>query len=82
MAKEQILTIDGKQYKPSDLSEDARNQLMGLRLTDQELGRLKNQQAILQTARIAYGKALQDALGISGKIENTAEDEDLTFTFS
>lgn len=81
MTKEQIFTIDGTQYKASDLSEDARNQLMGLRLTDQELGRLKNQQAILQTARIAYGLALQKALGVKGEIENTT-DEDLTFNFS
>lgn len=81
MAEEQILTIDGKQYKPSDLSEDARRQLMGLRLTDQELAHLKNQQAILQTARIAYGSALKKALGVKGEIENTTDD-DLTFNFS
>jgi len=80
MKKDQMVTIDGVQYNTADLSEDARGQLMGLRLTDQEISRAKNTLSILQTARIAYGRALSDSLGVTGNVENT-NDDDLTFTF-
>lgn len=54
----QIVTIDGKEYQASDLSENARNQLVNLRVTDQEIAKLKQQLAIYQTARTAYARAL------------------------
>jgi len=35
-----------------------------IHIVDQELARLNAQAAVLQTARIAYAKALNDALGV------------------
>lgn len=56
------VTIDGKKYQASDLSEDARNHVVNLRVTDQEIQSLKTRLAIAQTARVAYARALSDAL--------------------
>lgn len=57
-----IIKIDDKDYNTDKLSEDARKQLVNLRLTDQEIQRVQMQLAIAQTARIAYAKALRDSL--------------------
>lgn len=60
--KAQTVTIDGNEYNVSELSENARNQLVNLRVTDQEIQRLNQQLAIAQTARTAYAHALKDEL--------------------
>lgn len=64
MAKDQskTVTIDGREYNLADLSENARNQLLNLRVTDQEIQRLNQQLAIAQTARTAYANALKQEL--------------------
>lgn len=64
MAKDQSkkVTIDGREYNVADLSENARNQLVNLRVTDQEVQRLNQQLAIAQTARTAYANALKKEL--------------------
>ncbi|MDR9500032.1 MAG: DUF6447 family protein [Hydrogenovibrio sp.] len=59
---EQTITIDGKEYNLDKLSDEAKNQLTSLRVTDQEISRLQTQQAIAQTARNAYAKALGELL--------------------
>lgn len=56
------LTIDGKEYDLDKLSEEARNQVVNLRVTDQEIARVKQQLAIYQTARSTYAQALKKAL--------------------
>ena len=58
-----IIKIDDKDYDTEILSEDAKAQLTSIQFVDQELARLQAQAAVLQTARIAYSKALSDALG-------------------
>ena len=58
-----IIKIDDKDYDTDTLSDEAKAQLQSLQYVDQELARLKAQSAVLQTARIAYAKALNDALG-------------------
>ena len=58
-----IITIDEKNYDTDTLSEEAKAQLTSVQFVDQELARLNAQAAVLQTARIAYAKALNDALG-------------------
>lgn len=64
MANEEskTVTIDGREYNFEDLSENARNQLLNLRVTDQEIQRLNQQLAIAQTARTAYANALKKEL--------------------
>jgi hypothetical protein len=57
-----IIKIDNVDYDTDKLSEEAKAQLVSLQFCDQELARLQAQAAALQTARIAYAKALQAAL--------------------
>ncbi len=66
-ATSQTVTIDGKEYDVQSLSEEARTQIVNLRVTDQEIQRLKQCLAITQTARVSYAKALEAALP---KVEN------------
>ena len=56
------IKINDKEYHLNTLSDDAKKQLQALQFVDAELQRLQAQAAVLQTARIAYGNALQSAL--------------------
>lgn len=56
------ITVDDKEYDVDSLSDESRAQLGSLRYVDSELARLQAQAAALQTARIAYGRALKQAL--------------------
>jgi len=60
--KQNTITIDGTEYNVADLSENARNQIVNLRVTDAEIEKLKQQLAIFQTARTAYARALSEEL--------------------
>jgi PIN domain nuclease of toxin-antitoxin system len=57
-----IIKIDEKEYELDLLSNQAKEQLASLQFVDAELQRLTAQTAVLQTARMAYAKALQEAL--------------------
>ena len=57
-----IIKIDNKEYDFDTLPQQAREQLQALQYVDAEIQRLQAQMAAMQTARIAYGKALQEAL--------------------
>ena len=56
------IKIDNRDYDLDTLSPEARGQLTSLQFVDAELTRLQAQAAVLQTARMAYSKALQAAL--------------------
>ncbi|WP_367187342.1 hypothetical protein [Rhodoferax sp.] len=56
------ITIDNHPYDLDTLSPEARAQLTSLQFVDAELARLQAHTAVLQTARMAYSKALQAAL--------------------
>lgn len=56
------IKIDNRDYDTDTLSDDAKAQLVSLQFCDSELARLQAQSAVLQTARVAYSKALQAAL--------------------
>jgi hypothetical protein len=56
------INIDGIAYDLDTLSVEAKAQLIPLQFCDQELARLQAQAAVFQTARIAYSKALSEAL--------------------
>jgi hypothetical protein len=51
-------TIDDKEYNIADLSGVAKSQIVNIRVVDQEIAQLKQQLAIMKTARHAYGLAL------------------------
>jgi len=56
------IKIDNIDYDTEKLSDEAKAQLISLQFCDQELQRLQAQAAAIQTARMAYAKALQAAL--------------------
>lgn len=58
------IKIDDKDYDLDQLSSEAKAQLASLQFVDAELARLQAQAAALQTARMAYAKALQAALPV------------------
>lgn len=59
------ITIDNVEYNTDNLSDEAKQQLQMLQITEQEMSRLNAQLAIAQTARIAYANALKQALPVS-----------------
>jgi len=61
-ADDQVVTIDGIDYRAADLSDDAKQQMMNLKVTDEEIQRLERSLSIARTARSAYGQALLDAM--------------------
>lgn len=77
------IKIDDKDYDFDTLSADAKSQLAALQFVDAELTRLSNQAAALQTARLAYAKALKDGLAASATVahKNSALSGD-TIKFS
>ncbi|MDG2422300.1 MAG: DUF6447 family protein [Gammaproteobacteria bacterium] len=66
------ITIDGTEYDFDDLSDEVKAQLGSIRFVDAEIQRTKLTLAALQTARNAYGKAVQDVLG-----EGSAGEEEI-----
>jgi hypothetical protein len=56
------ITIDDTKYTIADLSENARNQIVNLRVVDQEIAHLQQRLAIANTARMAYANALKAEL--------------------
>ena len=60
------ITIDNKQYDYDTLPNEAKSQLASIQFVDSELDRLQAKAAALQTARMAYAKALGEALPVTG----------------
>ena len=56
------ITINNVDYDTDNLSEQAKQQLQMLVLTDSEIKRLQGQLAIAQTAKNAYAQALAQAV--------------------
>ena len=55
-------TIDDKEYELDALSDAAKSQIVNIRVVDQEISKLQQQLAIMQTARNAYSKALKEEI--------------------
>ena len=56
------IKIDNVEYDTDKLSDEAKAHLTSIQFCDQEIQRLQAQAAAIQTARMAYAKALQSAL--------------------
>ena len=56
------ITIDGKAYPLDSLTDNVKAQLVSLDAVDRRITAVQEELAILQTARIAYGNALKQAL--------------------
>ena len=59
---EQTIKIDDKEYDIESLSDDAKKQIISMRVADQEIIALNHKLAIAQTARNAYANALRECL--------------------
>ncbi|MBU6993430.1 DUF6447 family protein [Ferrovum myxofaciens] len=59
------IKIDDKEYDSEQLSEETKSQLSMIQFVDAELQRLNAQVAVLQTARNAYGKRLNETLEVN-----------------
>ena len=77
------ITIDGTEYDSEKLSEETLNQFNSVRLTDIKIQQLRIDLGIAQTARNAYGTALQAALNNEefddDSVSLLEEDENLKF---
>lgn len=52
------ITIDNKEYKLEELSDDAKAQIGSIQVVDQKISDLNAELAIMQTARNAYAQAV------------------------
>lgn len=59
-----MIKIDDKDYDLEQMSDEAKAQLASIQFVDAELQRLNAQSAVLQTARVAYAKALNELLDV------------------
>ena len=77
------ITINDVEYDSEKLSEDTINQFNSIRITDAKIQQLQAELGIAQTARNAYGAALQAALNNEEFDEDSVslleEDENLKF---
>jgi hypothetical protein len=71
------IKIDDKEYDVDTLSNEAKAQLASIQFCDQELQRLQAQAAAYQTARMAYAKALNEALPTA--ISEVMQSDKITF---
>ena len=53
------ITVDGIEYDTDNLSDNGKAQLASLQFLEFQMRKLKNQIAVYQTARQAYGTALK-----------------------
>jgi len=56
------LTLNGKEYVVSDLSQEAQQQYVNVKIAENEINRLKQQLAIAETAYNAYRRSLIAAI--------------------
>ena len=65
----QTISIDGVDYDLSDLSDNAKAQLVNIQFVDAQIQQLNNEWAVADTARIGYTNALKAEIA---KIETGA----------
>ena len=63
------ITIDGKEHDTDTLSDEVKGNLTAMQFTDAEIKRLQAKLAAMQTARMAYARAVQE--GLNGKPAST-----------
>ena len=56
------VTIDGREFETDDLSDVAKQQLQNVAMSDRKLENLRNEMAMVQTARNAYAQNLANEL--------------------
>jgi hypothetical protein len=61
---EKTIKINEKEYDIESLSDEAKTQILNMRIADQEVTALQQKLAIAQTARNAYSRALRIELDL------------------
>jgi len=56
------ITIDGTEYEADDLSDEIKRQVQNVSYCDRKAEELKNEVAVLQTARGTYARSLSEML--------------------
>ena len=56
------VTVDDKEYKVEDMSDDAKAQLLNIQFVDGQIQQLRNEWAVSDTARLGYTAALKGEL--------------------
>ena len=56
------ITVDDIEYNTEDLSENGKAQLASLQFLEAQMGKIKSEIAVYQTARSAYAAALKAEL--------------------
>jgi hypothetical protein len=56
------ITIDGTDYETDDMSDEVKRQVQNVAFCDRKLEDLKNEAALIQTARRAYARSLSETL--------------------
>ena len=72
---DKTITINGREYTAADFNESARNLLRNIAITDQKIASLKQEQALFQVARDAFGTALLTHLPGNDKAPAAALDK-------
>jgi len=72
------IKIDNQVYELDSLTDEAKAQLQSLQFCDAELARLQAQASLVQTARMAYARALKAAL--PSALEQAQSNETLKFS--
>ncbi|WP_104019700.1 DUF6447 family protein [Roseovarius nitratireducens] len=56
------ITVDGTEYDTDNLSDDVKRQVQNVSYCDRKIEELKNEAAVIQTARNAYARSLGEML--------------------
>lgn len=56
------ITVDGTEYDTDNLSDDVKRQVQNVSYCDRKIEELKNEAAVIQTARNAYARSLSEML--------------------
>tara|TARA_B100001173_G_C15612983_1_gene389671 strand:- start:229 stop:423 length:195 start_codon:yes stop_codon:yes gene_type:complete len=56
------IKVDDVEYNTEDMSENAKAQLASLQFLDIQMGKIKSEIAVYETAKMAYIKALKEEL--------------------
>ena len=59
---EGVITVDGDEYKTSEMSDAAKAQLSNIQFVDDQIRQLQNEWAVSDTARLGYQAALKGEL--------------------
>ena len=71
------ITIDGKEHDTEDFSDKAKATIGSLQFVETKLHQMRNELAIADTARIAYGRALKRELAKVEASDGTVTGSDI-----